>query len=153
MNGAGLGNYVSLSINIATIICYLLMPIAMGCSGVGTGNKYLFSYLSILKYKNFLFLILIYFQFLIYFIVASTESSQTKGLTRSVAVLVFIVAGCWMSSIAFRSFAPQMFPVMNIAFFTTGMAWGEITGASQSANAFVLYTCRLHIYNIFITKK
>jgi hypothetical protein len=39
MNGAGFGNYVSLGINIATIVCYLLMPVALRFCGVGTGNK------------------------------------------------------------------------------------------------------------------
>jgi hypothetical protein len=46
-----------------------------------------------------------------------------------------------MSSIAYRSFASQMFPAKNITFYTTNMAWAVLTGVSQSANAFVLYVC------------
>jgi hypothetical protein len=39
MNGAQLGNNVSLGINLATIVCYLLMPLAMRCFAKGTGSQ------------------------------------------------------------------------------------------------------------------
>jgi hypothetical protein len=38
MSVAWLPSYVSMGINIATILCYLLMPVAMRCR-VGAGNK------------------------------------------------------------------------------------------------------------------